>query len=1272
MANLLPTSLLPRSLTQLFADNKKSYEALVDDHVRRTAPELSRLNLRLRIQKDRLIAWGIQWSDRSTSHGGDMDGLLDRAGISDLVADVMCTIRLLLDEAEALQAEAAGPSADPAAKRRVSPSSAFAAPGQWTGHGIARLEEILTDLTTSIDTLCDLSRPKMEGFGKGLAPRKAEPPTSPEEPPKGLRRRGQADGATPQRVASLVQRNPPSRRDDLADMTFLDPALFRVPQPAPDAATSAAPPSYESVAAGAENRVLARFAVPPAVAGAAANAGPADANDTLVLLDYRPAAERGGRPRLPDHARFEELLLALAQLAEPPAGAPAGTLKLMGWTVDAARGRYAYAYEVPRPAAAAAAAAAVAQPAEDPQPRSLLSFLQNGGDAESGNVPCLESRFRLALHVAASVRAIHGAHVTHRNINSDNLLYVLGGGLARRRDKFWKGPFVRTPYLTGFLPRGPELTTADADAPFTGLYHHPQLFGPGRRAYAPAHDYYSLGLVLLEVGLWMPIGKFWKARYSLRDFKLRLQDVYLRKLSSKCGDGYMHAVLYCLTAADSLGRRGGSSGAADPATDGRDLASAFHRNVIRPLERCCRIEWDAASGEIEASGMQLPASPQPEASTAVAELPSRSATLAEHPERKRFSRHMSEQGTQTAGPREHTEAPAPPAAALQPQQPAESKLTVWSHELPQLYTSYWSSTMYPKLEKILRKAISRWESYSIDLFMAGADPDTARPTVYMECASTHKVRRILRFLNKELRLFDIRVVPGQIVRSKVAKRKKRRPGKGRGHAAADGSRPVEDLNPHYQEQPQCGASIGAYVDGHHLPPVTFGGAVLVDGEPFGMSVHHMLEDEDEIESGLDDVVDLRRAMAPSGDDDDDADRDPFDASDLSDADSVSSGGYAFSASSRAPSTYLPEAPSVPYPFDVPADLPDRWADAGDANPDDPDTDFWLHPSFSSLSLSPSSPSPSAADDDCDLGDTVGVAPDARAPPLVTQPALDDVGAGFFPRAADAAAEHLASHAWGHVHASSGLRRARTPDAALHEIDWALIRPRPARRLGPGHVCPAAAPASASPPPPPSSPPPPPSSPPSSGGGGGGGGAAAPRGPTAILPAAALAARRVHAHGRSAGAFARGTILPAMRLVRLPGRASPAHAWPVRGGFGAGGDSGAWVLDDAAGALCGHVLAHSAAAGVAYLSPMEVLVQDMERVLGKTVALPAAGVALVRAGSAEAVGREGSPVCPTSPPWLQSAEGSAVGLAERGLEKGRPVDLPVRERGMAGAAVAAAV
>lgn len=53
----------------------------------------------------------------------------------------------------------------------------------------------------------------------------------------------------------------------------------------------------------------------------------------------------------------------------------------------------------------------------------------------------------------------------------------------------------------------------------------------------------------------------------------------------------------------------------------------------------------------------------------------------------------------------------------------------------------------------------------------------------------------------------------------------------------------------------------------------------------------------------------------------------------------------------------------------------------------------------------------------------------------------------------------------------------------------------------------------------------------------------------------------------------------------------------------GGDSGAWVIDNASGGVCAHVLAWSSANNTAYISPMEILLDDMARKLGADIKLP---------------------------------------------------------------------
>ena len=54
----------------------------------------------------------------------------------------------------------------------------------------------------------------------------------------------------------------------------------------------------------------------------------------------------------------------------------------------------------------------------------------------------------------------------------------------------------------------------------------------------------------------------------------------------------------------------------------------------------------------------------------------------------------------------------------------------------------------------------------------------------------------------------------------------------------------------------------------------------------------------------------------------------------------------------------------------------------------------------------------------------------------------------------------------------------------------------------------------------------------------------------------------------------------------------------------GGDSGAWVIDNEQGRVCGHVLAWCERNAIAYICPMEVLLEDIKNTLGaKRICLP---------------------------------------------------------------------
>ncbi|KAL8829128.1 MAG: hypothetical protein Q9191_002179 [Dirinaria sp. TL-2023a] len=1129
---MLRQGLLPRRLTQIYTDTKKSYEHVVRTNENWSNPRISTTYLKLRIQKDRLIAWGLEWADSGASQVGDIDGSLDRAGISDLVESIMTSINELLREAEGLRPQRAlqlpGSFPDEKMFRNI--------PLREVDHSskdLARLDDIVRDLTTSIDTLCDLSRSSQAIRQESPLPISTAPEQKAEKSHY-LDIKAQPRFPTDQKPGFQEPASSVKSWSRIAFNRLRIPPSTKTPGPSP--------PSYEAVAASAEDRVPAYLKH---------EAGSQDVNDLPVILEYS-SVDDSPTMNKSSYQRVDELLEILQASPLSEGTTYRATLRLLGWFEDPYQMRCGLIYEMPSfplyelPNPAAGSFFSTSKP-----PQSLLSYLQHGADTDSTNMPSLEDRFRLAFNLASSVLYFHTKGVTHRNINSNNVLFFLDGQIsASSEDKEWKEGVIRKPYLTAFDQAAEDAPNVLEEPFISSIYRHPRTVRGLRASFRPAYDLYSLGLILLEIGLWMPLSKLWKTRYTRADFKVRLQSVYIKKLAAKCGTTYMRIVDKCLRAADDhrIARRPSNLDGHMNHQSSRPEIDLYW-DVVKPLERCCMIDdiedtmntvEAAASETVQSSDHQTTVSekqkPFPVMHAPSEKAPEilKSPTLAEETELRQTE-------TQSAGT-----APTP-RSELKEKSRQRCKCKVWSHEIPMACSAYWNATMAPKLDRILQKAIDRWESYSIDLFMSGETPEVARPTIYMMCVSTDKARKVLHYLNKERGLFDIKVVKGQISRSKAGKR--RRPAK-KGKKPSSNfnttSQPVDIPNRRYQQRPACGASIGAFIDNHHLPPVSFGGTVLVNGEPYGMSVHHMLENE-EVDYGLDETVDLHRCMASPGD------------------------GFEEPSAEQTRST-VPTMEAL-YPFEISDDEDEGYQSS------EGDLDAWL----SEILDSEDNDHLEQDEEQVDMGDTDGIEPGNGCELFVTQPAIDDVDEGFFPSEEDMDEEHLSSHGFGHVHASSGIKRWRRGGVS-HEVDWALIeveqhRARTANFIAGGarhcdHVTTARTPENET----------------------------KASYPCNVAKADELGGLHVHALGRTSGLQA-GRILPIMSMIKLPGRISSSQSWTVMGNFGAGGDSGAWVIDNASNRVCAHVLAFSELNNTAYIAPMEILLDDMCRSLKASVTLP---------------------------------------------------------------------
>ncbi|KAH6884895.1 hypothetical protein B0T10DRAFT_550777 [Thelonectria olida] len=195
-------------------------------------------------------------------------------------------------------------------------------------------------------------------------------------------------------------------------------------------------------------------------------------------------------------------------------------------------------------------------PSDWESPRSLRSIL-----LEASPYP-LNQRLALARSLAQSVLFLHSISFVHKNIRPD-IVAVFRNSESN----------LGTPFLVGFERFRPE----DGQTYMVGtgdfarnLYHHPSRQGIlPEETYKMQHDIYSLGVLLLEIGLWTslitsknkraqqpsrpqllsPSEEPHATRRALRN-KETLERLAADELPILMGQKYSYVVLACLTCLD--------------------------------------------------------------------------------------------------------------------------------------------------------------------------------------------------------------------------------------------------------------------------------------------------------------------------------------------------------------------------------------------------------------------------------------------------------------------------------------------------------------------------------------------------------------------------------------------------------------------------------------------------------------------------------------------------------------------------------------------------
>jgi hypothetical protein len=171
----------------------------------------------------------------------------------------------------------------------------------------------------------------------------------------------------------------------------------------------------------------------------------------------------------------------------------------------------------------------------------------------------LSERFRFAQRLATAVFFIHATGFVHKAISSHSV-YVFEPEAAGERDQF---PYVLgEPFLSGFESIRSSEGWSDWSAHPTAnghpgyreelwegdIYRHPdRQAGKNRARYINSYDVYSLGVVLLELGLWRPMSRFREQLENIdADMRQARIIIIAKDLDISMGPKYRSIVQWCL------------------------------------------------------------------------------------------------------------------------------------------------------------------------------------------------------------------------------------------------------------------------------------------------------------------------------------------------------------------------------------------------------------------------------------------------------------------------------------------------------------------------------------------------------------------------------------------------------------------------------------------------------------------------------------------------------------------------------------------------------
>jgi hypothetical protein len=204
--------------------------------------------------------------------------------------------------------------------------------------------------------------------------------------------------------------------------------------------------------------------------------------------------------------------------------------------------------------------------------------------------PSLNDRFSMAHSLALTVSNVHASAWVHKNIWSRGILLFLEtssgvstAGLYEQRLSTPSPGNRIVSYLSDWgyarsVKQGTDMRSDFEVEP--NLYRHPNRQGKPTHQFSRLHDIYALGVVLLEIGLWVTLSRLMEAKIREAENSGRLPNrkkvaedlmtLAAQRLPMEMGVGYTKAVMACL--------KGDFKG-----TEGPALAVDFQEKVVDVL-----------------------------------------------------------------------------------------------------------------------------------------------------------------------------------------------------------------------------------------------------------------------------------------------------------------------------------------------------------------------------------------------------------------------------------------------------------------------------------------------------------------------------------------------------------------------------------------------------------------------------------------------------------------------------------------------------------------